>query len=1129
MAPGACPGGRFCVPGGASSANARAPEAFGRDPRGLRWHSLAVKPGALLLALPFAPQDAPFVPRVAQHSDEGLQAIQRFVPAAGIEVSLFAAEPRLANPVAFHVDHGGTVFVAETFRLHQGVTDIRQHMDWLDDDLAARTVDDRLAMFRKFEGANYDPGYGRAFEQVRRLVDRDGDFAADEDTVFATGFADHAAGIGAGVLSYRGDVFYTCIPDLWRLRDADGDGQAEQRDRLSSGYGVHVALLGHDLHGLCVGPDRRLYFSCGDRGFQVETEDGVIAHPQCGAVLRCELDGSRLEVWHTGLRNPQELAFDDFGNLWTGDNNSDGGDRARWVRVVEGGDSGWRYAYQWITEPVARGPWNDEQLWHPAHAGQAAYIVPPVANLADGPSGLACYPGTGLSSAYAGHFFLCDFRGDASTSGVHTFTVTPKGASFELGPVTRFLWGSLVTDCDFGPDGALWFSDWVYGWELTGKGRLYRAVDPEAQRSALVAETRALLGSGMGARAPDELVELLGHPDRRVRQEAHFELAERGAVDELASVAVEGPSLLARLHAIWGLGIAGRRTPKALDTLIRLLNDPEAEVRAQSLRVLGDERHPFADSRAVSRLADDDARVRFFAALAVGRLKSLGASAKLAELLRATGENDPDLRHAAVMGLVGCADFAALDVLARDPSPHVRMGVLLALRRLRDRTVARFLLDDEPRLVLEAARAIHDVPIEGGLESLARTRVDEARVGALRDAFVRRVLNANYRLGRAETLASFAEDPLLTFAQRVEALDMLAHWECPPARDRVTNEWRPIEPRSAEGLAALAERLASGRLPYDADVVAEAFVRFVGASRVRAVAPRLAELVTQRGRAAGVKAAALAALEAMAAEELMSAVLGALGDGDGRVRAAAFERLARLAPAEVLATLPGILAQGEIAERRAAYRYLGASREPSSAELLLAELAKLEAELLPAELVLDLVLACERNGSAGLQEHLARRAAGRTNDAVLAPWLDTLLGGDRAAGEHVFQRVDLSCTRCHAWWGHAAERVGPNLFGVGQRLTRLQILESILAPNRFTTPGFGARAFFLADGRVVSGRVFEESDTLVRLFDAENKPVALPREEIVEERADVSAMPEDLAKGLRPSEMRDLIEYLSGL
>jgi quinoprotein glucose dehydrogenase len=394
---------------------------------------------------------------------------------------------------------------------------------------------------------------------------------------------------------------------------------------------------------------------------------------------------------------------------------------------------------------------------------------------------------------------------------------------------------------------------------------------------------------------------------------------------------------------------------------------------------------------------------------------------------------------------------------------------------------------------------------------------------------VRRVINANYRLGRAETLASYAESAELTYHQRIEALDMLARWEHPPSRDRVTNDWRPIEARSAEELQALAARLVSGRLLSEIDVLAEAFVRFIGAVRARSAAPRLAELVAERGRGVGIKSAALAALEAMGADEFVPAVRTTLGDSDGRVRATALECLARLAPEEALATLPRILVHGEIAERRAAYRILAERSEPASAALLLAELVKLEAELVPVELALDLVSACERQGSPELRERLAQRAAGRTSDPLLAPWLDTLFGGDRERGSQVFQRPELSCTRCHAWWVYSGERVGPNLVGAGQRLTRLQLLESILAPNRQTTPGYGTRAFFLADGRVVSGRVYEESETLVRLFDAQNNPIALDRGEIEEERADLSAMPEDLAKSLDPGALRDLIEYLSSL
>lgn len=326
-----------------------------------------------LVCLPAAgPPPRPYSPAVAPASDEWKSALSRITLPAGLTIELWAAEPLLAHPVAFTLDNKGRAFVSESFRIKKGVDDIRGYMSWLDDDLACRTVADRVAMTRKHLGKRAD-SWAVHSERVRLVEDRKRQGKADSSTVFADGFNRLESGIAAGVLARGDDVWFTCIPDLWRLRDTRGTGKADVRERLHTGYGIHMGFYGHDLHGLILGPDGRLYFSIGDRGLNVKTRDGHFFYPDTGCVLRCNPDGSELEVFASGLRNPQELAFDKHGNLFTGDNNSDGGDRARWVYLVEGGDSGWRIGYQFPgTAQSNRGPWNAERLWAPAFAGQAA-------------------------------------------------------------------------------------------------------------------------------------------------------------------------------------------------------------------------------------------------------------------------------------------------------------------------------------------------------------------------------------------------------------------------------------------------------------------------------------------------------------------------------------------------------------------------------------------------------------------------------------------------------------------------------------------------------------------------------------------------------------------------------------
>src|SRR5258708_14123192 len=146
----------------------------------------------LALAFPTLAENAATGPQtsagfIAPASNEAELAMKLFKVPPGLKVDLWAAEPMLANPVAFNFDEKGRAYVCETFRLHAGVDDIRGLMDWLDEELASRGVEDRLAEMKRHLGDRFQ-NYRQHSEQIRLIEDRNGDGKADHSTVFAEGF-----------------------------------------------------------------------------------------------------------------------------------------------------------------------------------------------------------------------------------------------------------------------------------------------------------------------------------------------------------------------------------------------------------------------------------------------------------------------------------------------------------------------------------------------------------------------------------------------------------------------------------------------------------------------------------------------------------------------------------------------------------------------------------------------------------------------------------------------------------------------------------------------------------------------------------------------------------------------------
>ncbi len=1087
-------------------------------------------------------------PALPDGTDAARKQIPTFRAPASVKVELFAAEPMLASPVAIGLDERNRVFVAEEYRFNQGTEENRSRGFLLDDDLQVNTLGDRLAMFKK-HAKQFDGGmkwFSKHADQIRLLEDTKGTGVADKSTVFAGGFNAPLDGLAAGVMATNGEVYFTCIPNLWKLKDTDGDGRADTREALLTGFGVNCAFLGHDLHGLAWGPDGKLYFSVGDRGFDVTSKEGKqFSGPRTGAVFRCNPDGTEFEVVHRGLRNPQELAFDQYGNLFADDNNCDKGDHARLVYVVEGGDTGWNMPYQTIPSPYAAGPWFAERLWHLPHPGQPAYIVPAVGKIGTGPSGFLFTSGTSLPDRYKNSFIMCNYTSGPG-AGLEAFRVKPKGAGFEIEDYHDFLKPIKATDAEFGYDGKLYVADFVnldWGGKSLG-GRIYTAFDPAKLEDPVVKETKKLFAEGFGKLAGGELLRLLGHADQRVRLRAQFTLVDRAAerekatevVPSLAGAATKNDSQLARIHALWALGQLARKHPSAVAAVTPRLTDTDDEVRAQAAKLTGDTGTVGAAAALVERLTDSSARVRFFAAQSLGKLKYKPAVGPLFDALKANKDEDPFLRHACVAALARIGDADAVAARTTDASPAVRMAVVLVQRRLSDRRLAAFLDDADPLVRTEAARAIHDLPLDDLLPQLA-AQLAKLVASPIPDSdpLARRAINANYRLGGADNaraVLAAVTSPVLSTAVRSEALGALRDWSNPPPRDRVTGFWRTEKPREPlvvrgvveDGLETLLSG-TTGKLQTDA-------VGLIVAVGARADEARFVALADDAKADPNLRVAAMRFLAGRKSKQAETVLTAALKSTSPLVRAEARDLIAKADPARGVPLLDEVLADDKAAprERQRAIAAVAATKSPAAGRVLDAWTYRLAAGEVPVDLQVD-VLEALKAAPSPVRDRLRLKFEDALPKDPVGKFQVSLTGGDADAGREVFfNHTAAQCVRCHTVKGIGGT-AGPDLSQVVTRnptKTREHVLESLVLPSAKIAAGFGTVTLTLVDGRVLGGTLVSEDKGVLVVQTPDAKKHTVPADEIERRSAALSPMPA-VDRTLTPREMRDLIEYLMTL
>ncbi len=1064
----------------------------------------------------------------------------------GTTMTMFASkeDSGIVNPTALCFDEQGALFLAETPRFGTQVLDARNHRYWFLDDLKAQTTADRLALHEKWKNKVSLESLRGNSELVRKFTDADGDGKSDSVTTFADGFDDILDGTGAGVFAHEGKVYFACIPKLYILEDTDGDGISNKREVIADGFGVKIWFSGHDMNGFALGNDGRIYATIGDRGFSITTREGEKIHmPNRGAVMRFEPDGSGLEIIHTGLRNPKEIAFDELGNGMTVDNNSDQGDKARLVYVMDGADSGWNAGHQAMHSfreeiglpglPINM--WMAEKMSLVRNDSQPAFMIPPVANITNGPSGLTYHPGTGFLKSQKGRFLICDYRGNQPKSLIWSFKVSPDGAGMKLEDNYVLNQGVAATDVEYSYDGRLFVTDFITGWGGERSGRIYSLSATGEKDSGRTTEVARIIGEGFGKRSNADLLNLMKHPDQRVRLRAHIALtANKGGTNTLLA-ATNGTDRMQRLHGVWGLGILARKNSEkaARDILVSLLTDTDSEVRAQAAKCLG-ETDGVDGGVLVPLLRDASNRVRAFAALSLARQKYQVAAPELVTMIEENGGKDLYLAHAGVMGLLGTADALQISKLSGSTSPSVRIAAVVALRRLKSPLLETFLEDPDPKIADEAIRAIHEAPVEESRPALAALLdgyFDDGKSRAITPMVARRLIHSTFRSGgieNAERLVKVALSGRFEINERREALRLLHQWTEPHPVDQSLGRWDPREKREEEKLLPVLEKGIPLLLSSDRGL-AELTLRFMETYDMSPASVSTEDLAKIAKDSTYPDAARSEALSIFLLRDLENAdalLIALADDPSDSVSSAALAGLVKLDPAKAAGGLEAALESEHIARRQAAWDIAGDLPGEEAAGLIAAALS---GKPDPASLA-ELLEAAGKRDEPSVKSALGNYIAALDTSDPLSPWLPALEGGDAGKGADLFKNHGAAqCVRCHRVGDsdEAGAMAGPNLAGIGATHDRQYILESIMNPGAVIAPGFGIVSLTLTNGKTLGGILQEDAADHFDITVGDDT-WRVAKKDVRSSTPAVSAMP-PMTGMLSLKETRDLVAYLAGL
>ncbi|MFT5466728.1 MAG: putative membrane-bound dehydrogenase-like protein [Verrucomicrobiales bacterium] len=512
------------------------------------------------------------------------EAADAMIVPEGFDVTLFAGEPDVKQPIGFSIDDRGRLWVAEGYSYPNHTSE---------------PANDRIVIFE----------------------DKDNDGRFDKKTVFYDKL-NYISGIEVGF----GGAWVMSPPYFYFIPDADGDDVPDSEPELVlDGFGNHSNA--HNMaNGFSWGPDGWLY------GTHGRTNWSMIGKPGASDDERQRFDGGVwryhpiTKVWEPfsdGTTNPWGIDWDDFGQGFVCNCVN-----PHLFHVIQGAHyEPWRnressrFAYKRI-ETIA------DHL-HFIGGNNVRDHLGSEEELAIGGGHAHCgtmvYLGGSWPEEYRNTVFINNIHGKR----VNRDVLARAGSGYTASHAPDIMispdkWFMGVT-IRYGPDGSAFVSDW----SDTGECHSYKNTRRETGRIFKITYGQpAAPKLGLASMTDSELVELQLHQNDWYVQHARRLLQERFAAGKEMDAARQ--QLLAmfesqddetrKLRALWALHAIGEASDEFLTSVMS--NDSEY-VRAWAVQLICEDRNPpEAALRRMRELAEsgDSAFVRLHIASALQRL-----------------------------------------------------------------------------------------------------------------------------------------------------------------------------------------------------------------------------------------------------------------------------------------------------------------------------------------------------------------------------------------------------------------------------------------------------------------------------------------------------------------------------